>query len=90
MQIRSFSGPYFPVFSPNTGKFGPEKIPHLDTFQVVTTADNLGLYVCQSIALPISLKNMNFTLVLCNLLHLSVVCLELQSFFRTIKRVGED
>ena len=61
MQIRSFSAPYFPVFSPNTGKSGPEKTPHLDTFQVVTIADDLGLYVCQSIALPISLKNMNFT-----------------------------
>ena len=41
-QIRSFSGPYFPlfrlnmeiyifVFSPNTGKYGPEKSPYLDT-----------------------------------------------------------
>ena len=29
-----FSGPYFPVsvFSPNTGKYGPEKTPYLDTF----------------------------------------------------------
>ena len=26
------SGPYFPVFSPNTGKYGPETIPYLDTF----------------------------------------------------------
>ena len=24
-QIQSFSGPYFPIFSPNTGKYGPEK-----------------------------------------------------------------
>ena len=30
-----FSGPYFPVFSPNTGKHGPEKTPHLDTFHTV-------------------------------------------------------
>ena len=30
-----FSGPYFPVFSPNTGKYGPEKTPYLDTFRVV-------------------------------------------------------
>ena len=28
-----FSGPYFPVFSPNTGKYRPEKNPHLDTFE---------------------------------------------------------
>ena len=27
-----FSGPYFPVFTPNTGKYGPEKTPYLDTF----------------------------------------------------------
>ena len=24
------------VFSPNTGKYEPEKIPHLDTFHIVT------------------------------------------------------
>ena len=27
-----FSGPYFLVFSPNTGKYGPEKTPYLETF----------------------------------------------------------
>ena len=27
-----FSGPYFPVFSPNTEKYEPEKTPYLDTF----------------------------------------------------------
>ena len=30
-----FSGPYFPVFSPNTGKYGPEKTAYLDTFHAV-------------------------------------------------------
>ena len=40
-----FSGPYFPefrlnterygVFSPNRGKYGPEKTPYLDTFHAV-------------------------------------------------------
>ena len=30
-----FSGPHFPVFSPNTGKYGPEKTPYLDTFHAV-------------------------------------------------------
>ena len=37
-----FSSPYFPVygltvfvFSPNTGKYGPEKTPYLDTFHAV-------------------------------------------------------
>ena len=27
-----FSGPYFPVFTPNTVKYGPEKTLYLDTF----------------------------------------------------------
>ena len=35
-----FSGPYFPVFSPNTGKYVPEKTPCLDTFHIV---ENYGL-----------------------------------------------
>ena len=35
VQIRSFFGPYFPVFTPNSGKCGPEKTPYLDTFHVV-------------------------------------------------------
>ena len=26
VQIRSFSVPYFPIFSPNMGKYGPEKL----------------------------------------------------------------
>ena len=30
-----FSGPYFPVFGLNTGKYGPEKTPYLDTFHAV-------------------------------------------------------
>ena len=30
-----FSGPYFSVFSPNTGKYGPEKTPYLDTYRAV-------------------------------------------------------
>ena len=29
------SGPYFTVFSPNTGKYGPEITPHLGTFHAV-------------------------------------------------------
>ena len=30
-----FPGPCFPVFSLNTGKYGPEKTPYLDTFHAV-------------------------------------------------------
>ena len=29
------SGPYFPVFSQNTEKYGPETTPYFDTFHVV-------------------------------------------------------
>ena len=31
------SGPYFPVFSSNTGQYGPEIIPYLDPFHVVVS-----------------------------------------------------
>ena len=30
-----FSGPYFPVFGLNTGKYGPEKTPFLGSFHAV-------------------------------------------------------
>ena len=30
-----FSGPYFPVFGLNTGKYGPESPPYLDTCYAV-------------------------------------------------------
>ena len=33
------SGPYFPVFSRNTGKYGPEITPHLNTFHAVRFID---------------------------------------------------
>ena len=29
------SGPYFPVFSPNIGNYGPEITPYFDTFHAV-------------------------------------------------------
>ena len=32
-----FSGPNFPVFSPNTGKYGAEKARYLSTFHAVWT-----------------------------------------------------
>ena len=31
-----FSGPYFPTFGLNDGKYGPEETPYLDTFHAVT------------------------------------------------------
>ena len=32
-----FSGPYFPVFSPNAGKYRSENTPYLDAFHAVLT-----------------------------------------------------
>ena len=34
-QYGVFSRPYFPVFSPNAGKYGPRKTQYLDTFHAV-------------------------------------------------------
>ena len=34
-KYRVISGPYFPVFNPNIGKYGPEITPYLDTFHAV-------------------------------------------------------
>ena len=33
------SGPHFLVFSPNTGKYGPEITPHVDIFHAVLSLD---------------------------------------------------
>ena len=34
-KYENFSGPYFFVFGPNTGKYGPEITPYLDAFHAV-------------------------------------------------------
>ena len=36
--IRSYSGPYFPAFRLNAGKYQPEIIPYLDNFHAVIPA----------------------------------------------------
>ena len=47
---RIISGPYFPafglisVFSPNTGKYGPEITRYLDTFRAVLLFTRLSLF----------------------------------------------
>ena len=43
VQIRSISGPYFSVISSNTGKYGPEITPYLDTFHAVPDSGALGV-----------------------------------------------
>ena len=37
-----FSGLYFYVFSPNTEKYGPEKMPYLDTFHTVNCSGTMS------------------------------------------------
>ena len=47
-----FSGPYFPAFGLNTGKYGPEKTPYLNTFHAVREIQKIlhasYLQVCHS------------------------------------------
>ena len=40
-KYRFFSGPYYPVFSPNAEKHGLEKTPYLDTFHAVKVYVNV-------------------------------------------------
>ena len=42
-----FSGPYFSVFELNTGKYGPEKNPYLDTFLIANIL-SVGWITCAS------------------------------------------
>ena len=51
VQIRSFSGPYFPLFSPIRGKYGPQKYPYLNTFHAVGVLKD---FVPVSINMPMS------------------------------------
>ena len=58
-----FSGPYFPAFGLNTGNYGPEKTPYLDTFHAeeknapdYLQCDNLHLTngkVCNIMLFPV-------------------------------------
>ena len=41
-----FSSPYFPIFRINTGKYGPEKTPYLDTFHAAI--DSVTLHIAVS------------------------------------------
>ena len=44
------SGPYFPVFGLNTGKYGPEKTPYLDIFTQCNLFQILGNIPSTSVA----------------------------------------
>ena len=43
------SGPYFRVFNPNTGKYGPEITPYVDTFHTVLLCVNCKIMIANMI-----------------------------------------
>ena len=43
------SGPYFPIFRLNTGKYGPEITPYWDTFHVVHVFNGIESTACLSL-----------------------------------------
>ena len=69
------SGPYFCVFGLNTGKYGPERFPYLDTFHAVQVLDVVQLKIKHQVkekykVVPVicsSLKNQNISTVKQNL-----------------------
>ena len=61
--IRRFTD-YTSVFSPNTGKYGPEITPYLSTFHVVSTAQKVNaLHKKLNFSLRIFSENMSKTLM---------------------------
>ena len=69
-----FPGPYFTEFSPNTGKYGPEKTPYLDTFYVVNFWVYFAVFkTCLDKIAPVKL--MRNLLILAKTMILSLQCL---------------
>ena len=82
VRIRSFSGPYFPVFSPNAGKYGPEKTPYLDTFDVVEASIIQNIIATQRrIQNPVKHLRWSFMMELFAKISLSVVHYFHKKFF---------
>ena len=44
-KFEAFSGPYFPAFGLNTGKYGPEKTPYLDTFHAIKVYNSANISI---------------------------------------------
>ena len=55
------SGPYFPVFSPNTGKDGPEITLYLDTFNAVYVLEDIKFKIITDITYAQTLIAWYFT-----------------------------
>ena len=58
-----YSSPYFPVFSPNTGKYRLEKTPYLDTFHVVKIISRLDSHSLSPHLIPL-LKSLRVIMIL--------------------------
>ena len=72
-KYRAFSGPYFSVFGLNTGKYGPEKTPYLDTLHAVII-HFYGISLLLSIVKD-SLRIPSYTsIVYCYISHVEVIC----------------
>ena len=54
-----FSGPYFPVFNPNTGQYGPEITPYLDTFQAVMVYMVYSFTISRNFEVSLNIKLLN-------------------------------
>ena len=55
-----FSGLYLPVFSSDTGKYGPEKTPYLDTFHAgFTTSTSLAPHLLVLGLLKLNLNHLS-------------------------------
>ena len=63
------SGPYFSVFSQNTGKLGPEITPHLDTFHAMIILIIIVIPVVVVVIIIIIIINHSSLLLLLLLLH---------------------
>ena len=54
--VEFFFGPYFPVLSPNTGKYELEKSTYLDNFHTVKISADFLLH-----SLPLRVKSLSLT-----------------------------
>ena len=57
---------YLSIFSPNAGKYGPEKTPYLDTFHkvLVMLSSKQQMYIIPSISLVSSYSRLTWLIIL--------------------------
>ena len=67
----AFSGLYFPAYSPNTIKDGPEKTPYLDTFHAVLSIQTFNVFT--TLHSEVSGKSLKDARILTKQLHETIV-----------------